>query len=114
MAVVSNLGIWLVIAAQALSGAISCRTCVADSFRCRPVGHINHSLFWKNLARASSHGGNGGTLQDGPLKQAIIKDFGSLEALTKEFNAATAAIQGSGWGWLVSLCLTKLDARLER
>ena len=24
------------------------------------------------------------------------------EALKKEFNATTAAIQGSGWGWLVS------------
>jgi len=63
-------------------------------------GHINHSLFWKNLAKSSSHGGIGGTLKDGPLSQAIVKDFGSLDALKKEFNAATAAIQGSGWGWL--------------
>jgi len=114
MAVVSNLGVWLVIAAQALSGSISCRTCVADPFHCCPVGHINHSLFWRNLAKATSQGGTGGILQDGPLKQAILKDFGSLEALTKEFNAATAAIQGSGWGWLVSLYLIKLNARLGR
>ena len=72
-------------------------------FRYCTAGHINHSLFWKNLAQSSSHGGTGGTLQDGPLSQAIAKDFGSLDALKKEFNTTTAAIQGSGWGWLVSL-----------
>ncbi|KAJ7235141.1 manganese superoxide dismutase [Mycena haematopus] len=63
-------------------------------------GHINHSLFWKNLAPSSSKGGNGGVLKDGPLKQAIDKDFGGLDNLKKEFNAATLSIQGSGWGWL--------------
>jgi len=63
-------------------------------------GHINHSLFWKNLAQASTHGGTGGTLQSGPLSNAIENDFGSLEALKKQFNTTTAAIQGSGWGWL--------------
>uniref|UniRef100_A0A0W0FWV3 Superoxide dismutase n=2 Tax=Moniliophthora roreri TaxID=221103 RepID=A0A0W0FWV3_MONRR len=60
-------------------------------------GHINHSLFWKNLAPAS---GDGGRLADGPLKQAIERDFGSVENFKKSFNAKTAAIQGSGWGWL--------------
>ncbi|KAF6751610.1 manganese superoxide dismutase [Ephemerocybe angulata] len=60
-------------------------------------GHINHSLFWKNLAPANE---DGGKLVDGPLKQAIERDFGSVEALKKQFNATTAAIQGSGWGWL--------------
>jgi len=63
-------------------------------------GHINHSLFWKNLAPAASKGGNGGVLKDGPLKKAIDQDFGSLDNLKKEFNAATLGIQGSGWGWL--------------
>jgi len=64
-------------------------------------GHINHSLFWKNLAPSATVGkGHGGTLKDGPLKKAIIDAFGSLENLTKEFNTTTAGIQGSGWGWL--------------
>lgn len=67
------------------------------------LGHINHSLFWKNLAPASAEGGK---LTDGPLKQAIDRDFGSLEAFKKSFNAKTAAIQGSGWGWLVRLSQT--------
>ncbi|KAK0194238.1 Mn superoxide dismutase [Armillaria mellea] len=60
-------------------------------------GHINHSLFWKNLAPA---GEEGGKLESGPLKTLIERDFGSVEAFKKEFNTKTAAIQGSGWGWL--------------
>jgi len=60
-------------------------------------GHINHSLFWKNLAPVNS---GGGKLEDGPLKTAIERDFGSIEEFKKNFNATTAAIQGSGWGWL--------------
>ncbi|KAG5634281.1 hypothetical protein H0H81_002550 [Sphagnurus paluster] len=60
-------------------------------------GHINHSLFWKNLAPA---GAEGGKLESGPLKSALEHDFGSIEAFKKIFNAQTAAVQGSGWGWL--------------
>lgn len=60
-------------------------------------GHINHSLFWKNLAPASKGGGN---LEDGPLKKAIEAQFGSLETLINDFTAQTVPIQGSGWGWL--------------
>ncbi|KAJ7075010.1 manganese superoxide dismutase [Mycena belliarum] len=63
-------------------------------------GHINHSLFWKNLAPAKEKGGSGGVLKDGALKEAIAVSFGTLENLKKEFNAATLGIQGSGWGWL--------------
>ncbi|KXN90891.1 Superoxide dismutase [Mn], mitochondrial [Leucoagaricus sp. SymC.cos] len=64
-------------------------------------GHINHSLFWKNLAGSADHSkGTGGVLKPGPLKQAIDAAFGDLGTLKKEFNTTTAAIQGSGWGWL--------------
>jgi len=64
-------------------------------------GHINHSLFWKNLApSAVERKGNGGALKDGPLKTAICERWGSLDVLKKEFNTTTAAIQGSGWGWI--------------
>ena len=65
---------------------------------CIITGHINHSLFWKNLAPSSE---GGGQIQEGPLKTAIVRDFGSVEEFKKTFNAKTAAIQGSGWGWLV-------------
>ncbi|KAG9002990.1 hypothetical protein FRB93_011277 [Tulasnella sp. JGI-2019a] len=60
-------------------------------------GHINHSLFWKNLAPSSE---NGGKLAEGNLKDAIIRDFGSVEKFKEAMNTKTAAIQGSGWGWL--------------
>ncbi|RDX41526.1 manganese superoxide dismutase [Lentinus brumalis] len=60
-------------------------------------GHINHSLFWKNLAPQSQ---GGGELTSGPLKDAIVADFGSVDAFKKKMNTVTAAIQGSGWGWL--------------
>ncbi|KAH9934452.1 manganese superoxide dismutase [Epithele typhae] len=77
------------------------RIALQAALRFNGGGHINHSLFWKNLAPASSEGkGNGGALRDGPLKDAIAKQFGSYEAFVKEFNTTTASIQGSGWGWL--------------
>src|ERR1700761_6398325 len=46
-------------------------------------GHINHSLFWTNMAPASSKGGVGGTLKPGPLKDLIDRDFGGLDNLKK-------------------------------
>ncbi|GLB39951.1 putative destroys radicals which are normally produced within the cells and which are toxic to biological systems [Lyophyllum shimeji] len=60
-------------------------------------GHINHSLFWKNLSPPDK---DGGKLESGTLKSAIENDFGSVEAFKKTMNAKTAAVQGSGWGWL--------------
>ncbi|KAF8809231.1 manganese superoxide dismutase [Phlegmacium glaucopus] len=63
-------------------------------------GHINHSLFWKNLAPAPAKGGVGGVLPSGPLKSAIEHTYGSVDNFKKEFNTATAGIQGSGWGWV--------------
>ncbi|KAI6017907.1 manganese superoxide dismutase [Pisolithus marmoratus] len=60
-------------------------------------GHINHSLFWKNLSPVNE---SGGRLSEGPLKDALERDFRSVDNFKKRFNAATAAIQGSGWGWL--------------
>ncbi|PSR77473.1 hypothetical protein PHLCEN_2v7904 [Hermanssonia centrifuga] len=60
-------------------------------------GHINHSLFWKNLAPTSA---GGGEIPSGALKEALERDFGSVDAFKNKMNTATAAIQGSGWGWL--------------
>ncbi|KAL4073164.1 manganese-superoxide dismutase [Scleroderma yunnanense] len=77
------------------------RIALQAALRFNGGGHINHSLFWKNLAPSQDEGrGHGGVLQPGPLNDAIVATFGSLENLQKQFNATTAAIQGSGWGWL--------------
>lgn len=61
-------------------------------------GHVNHSLFWENLAPKSQGGGDPPT---GKLAKEIDESYGSLDELKKKFNAALAGIQGSGWAWLV-------------
>ncbi|KAF2072778.1 hypothetical protein CYY_005900 [Polysphondylium violaceum] len=60
-------------------------------------GHVNHSIFWKNLAPKNQLGG---VSPDGPLADHINKQFGSLDKLIEKMSAQTLAIQGSGWGWL--------------
>jgi Fe-Mn family superoxide dismutase len=39
--------------------------------------------------------------ESSPLSQAIKNSWGSYDGFIANFNAETAAIQGSGWGWLV-------------
>lgn len=59
---------------------------------------MSESDSWKNLAPTNS---NETKLKpESALGKAIDRDFGSFDELKKKFNAATAAIQGSGWGWL--------------
>ncbi len=60
-------------------------------------GHLNHSIFWTNLAPKNR---GGGTPPEGALAQAINQDFGSLQNLTDQLSAKATAIQGSGWAWL--------------
>jgi Fe-Mn family superoxide dismutase len=57
-------------------------------------GHINHSIFWTNLAPA------GADRPSGELAAAIDEFFGSFDAFKAHFNAASLGIQGSGWGIL--------------
>ncbi|KAK9449202.1 Manganese/iron superoxide dismutase [Limtongia smithiae] len=63
-------------------------------------GHINHSLFWENLAPKSAGGGEllGAS---SPLTKAIEAKYGSYDKLIGSMNTALAAIQGSGWSWVV-------------
>lgn len=60
-------------------------------------GHVNHSIFWTNLAPTSK---GGGTPPEGALAKAIDQDFGSLDKFVEQMSAKAVAIQGSGWGWL--------------
>lgn len=57
-------------------------------------GHANHSLFWSIMSP------DGGGEPQGDLADAIGDSFGSFAAFKDHFSATTAAIQGSGWGWL--------------
>lgn len=60
-------------------------------------GHINHSIFWTNLAPKDQ---GGGALSNGPLHDALQKRWGSIDKFIEEFSAKAIAIQGSGWAWL--------------
>ena len=61
-------------------------------------GHINHTLFWENLAPKKQ---GGGEPPKGDLGKAIDLAYGSLDGLKKIVNTKLAGIQGSGWAWLV-------------
>jgi len=54
-------------------------------------GHLMHSIFWRNLAP------NEGALPAGTLESRIEAAFGSTDAFRRQFGAAGASLQGSGW-----------------
>jgi len=70
-------------------------------------GHVNHSIFWTNLAPV---GKGGGEPPKGALLQAIQRDFGSMDQLVEKLSAQAVGVQGSGWAWLG---LNKADKRLQ-
>ena len=55
------------------------------------AGHINHSIFWTNLAPAKEGGAEG---PKGVLLSEIKKEFGSFEDFKTKFNTAAASVQG--------------------
>jgi len=57
-------------------------------------GHVNHSVFWKNLSP------DGGGTPTGEIAAAIDEFFGSFEGFQKHFAANAMGIQGSGWSIL--------------
>jgi Fe-Mn family superoxide dismutase len=59
-------------------------------------GHLLHSIFWENLAPAGKGGGTPG----GAIADVINKEFGSFDRFKKEFSAAAASTEGSGWAAL--------------
>jgi Fe-Mn family superoxide dismutase len=58
-------------------------------------GHVLHSLFWQNLTP------RGEPRPEGPLAEAIDRDFGNFDTFKHEFTTAAATIMGSGWAALV-------------
>lgn len=57
-------------------------------------GHVLHSIYWANLVP------DGGGEPGGELAAAIDDSFGSFPAFRAQLTAATATVQGSGWGVL--------------
>jgi len=59
-------------------------------------GHVNHTLFWRNMCPPGDF-----KAPTGDLAKQIEKDFGSLENLQAQFGAAAKTVEGNGWGFLV-------------
>ena len=57
-------------------------------------GHVNHSIFWKNLSPT------GGDKPTGELASAIDEFFGSYDGFRAHFTATAMGVQGSGWSIL--------------
>ncbi|MDR2620339.1 MAG: superoxide dismutase [Propionibacteriaceae bacterium] len=57
-------------------------------------GHLNHSVFWKNLSPA------GGGEPTGAVAEQIGVDFGGFAPFQAQFTANALGIQGSGWSVL--------------
>ncbi len=76
---------------------LSAMIALEPAIRFNGGGHVNHSVFWTNLAPV---GKGGGELPGGDLAKALQETFGSIESFIEKFSALTVGIQGSGWGWL--------------
>ncbi|KAK3906401.1 Manganese/iron superoxide dismutase [Staphylotrichum tortipilum] len=81
------------------AGDVAAQIALQQTIKFNGGGHINHSLFWKNLAPP-------GSKETRPeaavgLVKAIEATWGSLEEFKRAFGASLLGIQGSGWGWLV-------------
>ena len=92
---VTNLSAGLEKMDAALSaGDVSGLIGLAPAIKFNGGGHVNHTLFWENLAPA-------GTTSVGETTQkAIDMAFGDMESFQQHMSAQTIAVQGSGWGWL--------------
>jgi Fe-Mn family superoxide dismutase len=65
-------------------------------------GHLNHDLFWRSMAAASRE-------PRGALADALIRDFGSVEAFREKFSGIAAKHFASGW---VVLAVTHANGKL--
>ncbi|WP_062184901.1 superoxide dismutase [Dysgonomonas macrotermitis] len=68
---------------------------------------LNHEIYFTSFAP------NAGGEPKGKLADAINTQWGSFENFKKEFNAAGAAVFGSGWVWLAKDASGKLSIEKE-
>jgi len=66
---------------------------LTQAIRFHGGGHINHSLFWENLAPPSMGGE-----PTGAFRQALEDRFG--DRFQDQFIAKSVVVPGSGWSWL--------------
>ncbi len=78
-------------------GNLSAMIALQQAIKFNGGGHVNHSIFWTNLAPVSK---GGGQLPKGDLLKALETQFGSFDSFKEKMSAMAVGIQGSGWGWL--------------
>lgn len=78
-------------------GDVSGMTEALSAIKFNGGGHVNHSIFWKNMCPPGSAFGE----PQGELWSAIKKDFGHFVDFRESFNKHALGVQGSGWCWLV-------------
>jgi len=81
-------------AAQLLQHLDEVPETVRDDVKHNAGGHLNHSQLWRAMTPS------GGGVPGGLLGDAITRDFGDFESFKTAFEAAGAALFGSGWVWL--------------
>jgi len=96
-AYVANLNAALEKYDKAAAGAVADMIALQGAIRFNGGGHVNHSIFWENLAPPAAGGGGEPA---GELKRLVDERFGSFGAMKAAMNAAGAGVQGSGWVWL--------------
>ena len=57
-------------------------------------GYYNHTLYWENMTPSQGD-------MPSDLKEAIEKDFGSVDSFKEKFGTAAKTHFGSGWAWLI-------------
>ena len=87
-------------AAALISNDIAAQIALQPVIKFNGGGHINHALFWSNLAPADSPETKLEAAAPS-LSAEIDKTWGSFDSFKKSFSTALLGIQGSGWGWLV-------------
>lgn len=83
-----------------LSSDIAGQIALQSAIKFNGGGHINHSLFWENLAPAGSPEADAQSAAP-ELTAAIGATWGSLEGFKAAMQKTLLGLQGSGWGWLV-------------
>jgi len=74
-------------------GDVSTAVSLGPALKFNGGGHINHSIFWKNLSPCPSEASTG-------LCHAVKDCFGSFDKFKEQLTTLSVGIQGSGWGWL--------------
>ncbi len=85
-------------------------TVILDSHKEQNLGvfnnaaqHWNHTFFWDILSA------EGGAEPTERVREAIERDFGSVEEFKKQFTDYSTKLFGSGWVWLVQTPEGKLE-----